>query len=75
MTGVQTCALPISGAPQTAAGSYLVTATVNDPNFVGSASGTFVITAPPPPVGDERKEDQKKPKDDKDKKGKKQGDR
>jgi hypothetical protein len=33
----------LTGAPQTAAGSYPVTATVTDPNFVGSANGTFVI--------------------------------
>ncbi len=32
-----------TGAPQTNAGSYPVTATVNDPNYKGSASGTFVI--------------------------------
>ena len=32
-----------SGAPQTNAGSYPVTATINDPNYQGSASGTFVI--------------------------------
>ena len=32
-----------SGAPDTAAGSYPVTATINDPNYAGSASGTFVI--------------------------------
>jgi hypothetical protein len=32
-----------TGAPQTSAGSYPVTATVNDPNYQGSASGTFVI--------------------------------
>ncbi len=32
-----------SGAPQTNAGSYAVTATVNDSNYLGSASGTFVI--------------------------------
>jgi parallel beta-helix repeat protein len=32
-----------TGAPQTNAGSYPVTATVNDPNYQGSASGTFVI--------------------------------
>jgi hypothetical protein len=32
-----------TGAPQTNAGSYPVTATINDPNYQGSASGTFVI--------------------------------
>jgi uncharacterized repeat protein (TIGR02543 family) len=37
--------LPITwtGAPQTTAGSYAVTAAVNDPNYQGSASGTFII--------------------------------
>jgi hypothetical protein len=32
------------GAPQTNAGSYNVTATITDPNYAGSASGSFVIT-------------------------------
>jgi hypothetical protein len=32
-----------SGAPQTNAGSYPVTATVSDTNYQGSASGTFTI--------------------------------
>jgi predicted RNA-binding protein len=32
-----------TGAPQTNAGSYPVTATINDGNYQGSASGTFVI--------------------------------
>src|SRR4029077_3193187 len=32
-----------TGAPDTNAGSYPVTATVNDPNYQGSASGTFTI--------------------------------
>jgi hypothetical protein len=32
-----------TGAPQTMAGSYLVTATVNNINYQGSASDTFVI--------------------------------
>jgi hypothetical protein len=32
-----------TGAPDTNVGSYAVTATVNDPNYTGSASGTFVI--------------------------------
>ena len=36
----------VTGAPQTAAGSYPVTATVTDVNYVGSTAGTFVITAP-----------------------------
>jgi hypothetical protein len=39
-------AVVVTGAPQTAAGSYVVTATIADPNYVGGASGTFVITAP-----------------------------
>ena len=70
-------AIVLTGAPQTAPGSYPVTATVNDPNFVGSASGTFVITAPPPPpppVGDNDNDKDKNKKDDKDK-NKKKGDR
>src|SRR2546429_1231227 len=33
-----------TGAPQTNAGSYAVTATIADPNYTGTASGTFVIT-------------------------------
>ncbi len=32
-----------TNAPQTAAGTYAVTATVNDPNYQGSAGGSFVI--------------------------------
>ena len=32
-----------TGAPDTNAGNYAVTATVNDPNYQGSASGTFTI--------------------------------
>jgi surface antigen len=32
-----------SGAPDTNAGNYSVTATVNNPNYTGSASGTFTI--------------------------------
>jgi hypothetical protein len=39
-------AFTLTGAPDTNAGSYPVTATVNDPNYAGSASGTFVITRP-----------------------------
>jgi hypothetical protein len=39
-------AVVVTGAPQTAAASYVVTATIADPNYVGGASGTFVITAP-----------------------------
>ena len=38
--GLQTV---LSGVPQTKAGSYTAIASVNDPNYVGSASGTFVI--------------------------------
>jgi hypothetical protein len=34
----------LSGAPDTATGSYSVTATVTDPNYAGVATGTFVIT-------------------------------
>src|SRR5208282_961831 len=34
----------LTGAPDTNAGSYAVTATVTDPNYTGSASGTFVIS-------------------------------
>jgi hypothetical protein len=33
-----------TGAPQTNSGSYSVMATVTDPNYTGSASGTFTIT-------------------------------
>jgi len=44
-----------TNAPQTQAGSYSVTATVNNPNYQGSASGTFTINPasppPPPPAG------------------------
>ena len=36
-------AITWTGAPQTSAGSYSVIATVNDPNYAGSASGTFTI--------------------------------
>src|SRR3954467_526657 len=32
-----------TGAPQTNAGTYQLTATVNDKNYQGSASGSFVI--------------------------------
>jgi len=47
----------LTGAPDTNAGSYPVTATITNPNYTGSASGTFVIskasqkitfTTPPP---------------------------
>jgi hypothetical protein len=37
----------LSGAPQTNAGSYAVTATINDPTYYASASATFVITGAP----------------------------
>src|SRR4029077_8864957 len=33
-----------TGAPQTNAGSYAVTATIADANYTGAASGTFDIT-------------------------------
>ena len=36
-------AIAWTNAPQTNAGSYAVTATVTDPNYTGSASGTFTI--------------------------------
>jgi hypothetical protein len=42
-----------TNAPQTAAGSYAVTASVNNPNYSGSAGGTFTInpaTASTPPT-------------------------
>lgn len=32
-----------TNAPQTNVGSYAVTATINDPNYIGSANGTFMI--------------------------------
>ncbi len=37
----------ISTTPPTAAGSYLVTATITDPNYTGGTTGTLVISAPP----------------------------
>jgi hypothetical protein len=37
-------AFTLSGAPDTNAGSYAVTATITNSNYIGSASGTFVIT-------------------------------
>jgi uncharacterized protein YjdB len=37
-------AITWTGAPDTNAGTYPVTATVNDPNYTGSASGSFVIS-------------------------------
>jgi hypothetical protein len=38
--------LPVAwfGAPQTNAGTYAVTATIGDPNYVGSAEGTLIIS-------------------------------
>ncbi len=41
-----------TNAPQTKAGSYTVTATVNDSNYQGSANGIFMISSvgPPPPT-------------------------
>ncbi len=39
-----------TGAPQTSVGSYTVTAAVNDPNYVGSATGTFTIVMPAAPA-------------------------
>lgn len=36
-------AVTLTGAPATAAGSYLLGAVVSNPNYVGSAQGTFVI--------------------------------
>jgi len=36
----------LAGAPDTNAGSYAVTATITNPNYTGTASGTFVITRP-----------------------------
>ena len=39
-------AYTLTGAPDTNAGSYPVTATINNANYTGSASGTFVITRP-----------------------------
>lgn len=40
-----------TNAPQTNAGTYTVTATVNDPNYQGSASGTFTINKAMASVG------------------------
>src|SRR5206468_6554836 len=36
-------AITWTNAPQTLAGTYAITATVNDANYQGSASGTFTI--------------------------------
>src|ERR1019366_956010 len=43
-------AITWTNAPQTKAGAYSVTATVNDPNYQGSASGTFTINKAPASV-------------------------
>ncbi len=40
--------------PPTAVGTYTVVATINDPNYEGSASGTMTISEPPaPPSSDQ----------------------
>jgi probable HAF family extracellular repeat protein len=39
-------AIAWTGAPDTGTGSYAVTATVSNPNYTGSNSGTFVINPP-----------------------------
>ena len=39
-----------ANAPQTNAGTYSVTATINDPNYQGAASGTFTIAKAPATV-------------------------
>jgi len=39
-----------TGAPQTNAGSYQVTVTVNDSNYMGTATGTFTIAQAPSTV-------------------------
>jgi uncharacterized protein with FMN-binding domain len=43
-------AVQLTGVPKISAGSYPVTATINDPNYQGSASGTFVIARAPATV-------------------------
>jgi len=43
-------AITWTNAPQTNAGSYSVTATINDSSYTGAASGTFVITPVTPTV-------------------------
>src|SRR5690606_32121373 len=37
-----------SATPPTSAGIYAVLATIDDPNYFGTASGTLTITEPPP---------------------------
>lgn len=46
-TTTPTVSVMLSGAPQTAAGNYSVTASVTNPNYTGSAMGTFVINPYP----------------------------
>src|SRR5579864_7171268 len=43
-------AVALTGAPDTNAGTYPVTATVSNPNYTGSASGSFVIGQAAPTV-------------------------
>src|SRR5204863_389232 len=43
-TGPAGLAVTWTGAPQTNAGSYAVTATIADANYTGAASGTFDVT-------------------------------
>ncbi len=45
-TAPPSLAFTLTGAPDTNPGSYPVTVTVSDPNYTGSANGTFVITRP-----------------------------
>jgi YVTN family beta-propeller protein len=40
----------VTGAPDTNAGTYSVTATINDSNYMGSANGTFVINKITPTI-------------------------
>jgi hypothetical protein len=49
-TSPPSLAITWTGAPQTGAGSYSVTATVNDANYQGSASGTFTIAKATPAI-------------------------
>src|SRR5204863_444031 len=46
-TGPAGLAVTWTGAPQTSAGSYPVTATIADPNYTGAASGTASPSPPP----------------------------
>jgi hypothetical protein len=43
-------AITWTNAPQTNPGTYTVTATVNDPNYQGSSTGTFTITSAKQPA-------------------------